>query len=74
MQFLYGRRALTNNTGVAFENPIPFTDALDSIQPGRDLIDHVLVGAGVDVADADRLEDVNALASDHFPVLAVLSF
>lgn len=48
----------------------PLRDALEVIDPSRSLIDHVLVGRGVEVLSARHLDSVNQQASDHFPVLA----
>lgn len=72
MQFLYGQTALKNDLEVLCSNPVPFRDALETVRPALDLIDHVLVGSGVDVASAARLKNVDAHASDHFPVVAVV--
>jgi endonuclease/exonuclease/phosphatase family metal-dependent hydrolase len=73
MRFLFGQQSLTDNRGAPFENPRPLSDALELINTGYDLIDHVLVDRRVEVLAASQLRDVDRNASDHFAVLAVVS-
>ncbi|BCX47808.1 endonuclease-phosphatase domain-containing protein [Haloferula helveola] len=73
LQFFLGEKALPNDTGESSKSPRPLRDSLLTTDPDHKLIDFVMVDPDFKVRSAVQLRDVDRKASDHFPVLAVVS-